>query len=296
MELTLNSRLTPFDLENTLQCGQLFRWEKHGDWWLGIVGNRVLKVKQVDNALKFEGVDTDFVRSYFRLDDNLPQIISEISQDSLIEQSVQTFFGLRIVRQNPWECLISYICATYKNIPAIKNMISELSKRLGERASFEAHEFHVFPGPDKLAEASLNELRRCRLGFRAKRVREAARMVTCNEIDFEALRKLDYETAKDELLPLPGVGNKVADCVLLFSLEKLEAFPVDVWMKRVVQQHYRSHFDEAFIKKISERRTLPRKHYDRIGSFARSYFGRYAGYAQEYLFHFVRSKNSRDQA
>jgi N-glycosylase/DNA lyase len=290
MKLKLNQRLTPFSLKNTLQCGQLFRWEKRGGWWYGIVERKAFKVRQKGGVLEFEGVDCEFVRSYFRLDDNLPQIISAINRDHLTKQAIQAFFGLRIARQTPWECLISYICATYKNIPAIKNMIFELSKRFGEKIVFENCDFYTFPEPATIANATLNELRKCKLGFRAKRVRETAKMVDSNKVDFETLKKIDYETAKSKLLQLPGVGNKVADCVLLFSLEKLEAFPVDVWMKRIVQEYYTDYFDASFVKRISAK-SLSSKDYNRINSFARDYFGKYAGYAQEYLFHFVRSKH-----
>ncbi len=292
MELKLNPDSTPFNLESTLQCGQLFRWEKHGDWWYSVVEKRAFRVRQTDNTLEFENTNVDFVKTYFRLDDNLPQIISEICRDSLMKQAVHAFPGLRIARQSPWECLISYICATYKNIPAIKDMILELSRRFGEEITLESYRFYTFPEPDVLANATVNELRKCKLGFRAKAVREAARMVSRNRIDFDALKKADYETARSELLKIPGVGNKVADCVLLFSLEKLEAFPVDVWIKRVIQERYASHFDASFIAKLSEKKSLSPKAYDGVGSFARDYFGRYAGYAQEYLFHYARSRTA----
>lgn len=292
MELELNLNSTPFDLESTLQCGQLFRWKKHRGWWYGIVEKRVFKVRRTYNILEFKGVNVDFVKNYFRLDDNLPQIVSEISRDSLIRRAVQEFSGLRIVRQNPWECIISYICATYKNIPAIKNMISELSRQFGTKTSFESYDFHTFPEPDALAESTLDELRKCRLGFRAKWIREVAEMVDSHEVDFEAIKQADYETAKAELLHLPGVGNKVADCILLFSMEKLDAFPIDVWIKRVIHSYYADYFNASFIDKISEKKSLSSREYDRIGSFARDYFGKYAGYAQEYLFHFARTKQT----
>ena len=171
-------------------------------------------------------------------------------------------------------------------------MIYKLSKQFGNKIAFENYDFYTFPEPSALANATLKELGICKLGFRAKRIRETARIVNCNRFNFEALKKFDYETAKDKLLQLPGVGNKVADCVLLFSLEKLEAFPVDVWMKRIVQKHYANHFDASFIKRIAEKKSLSSKAYNSIGLFARSYFGKYAGYAQEYLFHFVRSKQT----
>jgi len=290
MKLRLGGPSKPFDLENTLSCGQLFRWEKHGDWWFGIVERQVLKMRQVNNSLEFEGGGSGFVEEYFRLQDDLPHIISTICRDAFIKRAIEAFPGLRVVRQAPWECLISYICATYKNIPSIKGMITELSERFGEEVTFEDRVFHAFPEPEVLAHASEQELVSCRLGFRAKRVRQAARAVAENEVDFEALRKANYMEAKNELLNLPGVGHKVADCVLLFSLDKLESFPVDVWIKRIVQDRYRHWFDASFIIRISRKNSLSPREYDKVSSLARDYFGEFAGYAQEYLFHFARSK------
>jgi len=175
-------------------------------------------------------------------------------------------------------------------------MIFELSRRFGHQVSYKGCSFYSFPGPEALTDASINELRKCKLGFRAKLVRDAAQKVGANEIDLEHLKKVDYETAKAELQKVSGVGNKVADCVLLFSLEKLEAFPVDVWMRRIVGTHYSDRFDRSLIGKISSKTSLSRKAYERIGSFARDYFGRYAGYAQEYLFHYARSRGARGLA
>ncbi len=292
MELKLNPHSTPFDLESTLQCGQLFRWEKRGDSWCGVARGQILEVWQKGSVLLFEGANVDFVKSYFRLDDDLPQIISEISRDPHIQQAVQAFPGLRLARQDPWECLISYICATYKNIPAIKTMILGLSTRFGRQVLYRGQTCYRFPEPDALAKASVNELRSCGLGFRARRVREAARKINNGEIDLEQLARADYAAARVELKKIPGVGSKVADCVLLFSMEKLEAFPIDVRIKRMVEKHYSSYFDKPFISRISERNSLPTKAYDRIGAFARSYFGRYAGYAQEYLYHLAGNRRA----
>ena len=294
MKLKLNPT-TPFDLESTLQCGQLFRWAKQGDSWHGVVKDKVLRVQKEDNVLRFEGADNVFIRDYFRLDDDLPTIVAEISRDSFVTAAIKTLHGLRLVRQDPWECLVSYICATYKNIPAIKKMMFELSKRFGQEIADESCLIYAFPKPYNLAKASIAELRNCGLGYRAKRVREAAQIVVDGEVDFEQLRKADYKEAKERLMQVPGVGHKVADCVVLFSLDKLEAFPVDIWVKRIIERHYSRHFDRSFIHKISTADSLSKKAYDRIGLFARSYFGRYAGYAQEYLFHFARGHAIRDR-
>jgi N-glycosylase/DNA lyase len=290
MELELNLRVTPFDLENTLECGQLFRWEKIDDWWYGIADGVVVKVQQKDGVLNFEGVDLSFIRDYFRLEDDLPFIISAVSRDALIEQAVQASPGLRLVRQNPWECLISYVCATYKNIPAIKSMIHKLSKRFGQKLAYENRSFYAFPEPRTLAGASLDELRSCGLGYRAKFIRQVAKRAASNNIDFERLKEAGYEEARATLQRLPGVGNKVADCVLLFALDKLEAFPVDVWMKRVILKHYAERFEDCFVISACGKTSVSQKEYGTLSSFARNYFGEYAGYAQEYLYYFIRCK------
>jgi N-glycosylase/DNA lyase len=290
MRLTLNQQATPFDLESTLHCGQLFRWAKEGDWWYGVVEDKVIKARQEQMVLEFEGVEPAFISHYFRLKDNLPQIVSQIRQDPWIVKATDAFPGLRLVRQDPWECLVSYICATYKNIPSIEHMVLALSQRFGEEITFEDCTYHGFPEPETLAHSSIHDLRLCKLGFRAKRVKDAARIVDSRRLEFEDLRATDYETAREALLQVPGVGNKVADCVLLFSLDKLEAFPIDIWIKRVIQELYRDHFDASFIEKISTRRSLSAKEYSAISSFAGDHFGEFAGYAQEYLYHFMRAK------
>jgi len=292
LKIQLDRLITPFDLEHTLRCGQLFRWRKLGDWWYGVVNEKVVKIRQIEDELRFrtfpEEMDTDFVKNYFRLDDNLPHILSQISRDEHIRRAIQCFSGLRIIRQQPWECLISYICATYKNIPAIKEMILNLSKRFGTKITFDGYDFYTFPKPSDLANTDCEELRQCKLGFRDKRVLKTARIIQNKEFDLEALRKTGYEHARNELLSLPGVGQKVADCVNLFSLDKLEAFPVDVWMKRIIPKYYSSHFEPLFIEKIRNKRSLTPDEYREISFFGQRYFGRYAGYAQEYLFHYIR--------
>jgi len=292
MEIRLDLSVTPFNLEHTLQCGQLFRWEKIGGYWYGVVREKVVKIKQSDDTLQFQifpnETDLEFLRHYFRLDDDLPHILSQIKKDETIEKSIHSLYGLRIIRQEPWECLISYVCATYKNIPAIKKMIQNLSKMFGKKIEFENRSFYTFPSPSDLAKASLKEMKNCGLGFRANSVLETAKIVENGDFDLEALRRMDYEKAKYELLSLPGVGNKVADCILLFSLEKLKAFPVDVWIKRIVLEFYSKSFSLEFVEKVSEKNSLAANEYLKISEFGRKYFGTYAGYAQEYLYHWKR--------
>jgi N-glycosylase/DNA lyase len=278
----------PFNLDFTLCCGQTFRWDKQGDWWHGIVGDEACKIRQCDERLEFEGVNASFVESYFRLDDNLPKILLQINKDQNIKAAIKEFKGLRILRQEPWECLISYICATYKNISAISQMLANISRKFGEEIRLDNRSLCTFPKPEKLAKAGLQELQACGLGYRAKYVSETARLVHKNAFDFETLKKTTYDKAKQELLELPGVGPKVADCVLLFSLEKLESFPVDVWIRRVILKYYPRHFPNEFIKRNTTQESFGKSAYEKFSFFGREYFGKHAGYAQEYLYHYER--------
>ncbi len=288
MEIQLNTLTVPFSLEHTLGCGQLFRWKKLDGWWYGVVREGVVKIRQIADKLIVqtfpEKKTTEFVKNYFRLDDNLLSILSHIGKDEHIKKAIQRCYGLRISQQEPWECLISYICATFKSIPVIKNMILNLSKRFGKRIAFDGHDFYTFPKPSDLSQANLEELRSCKLGFRAERVLETSKILDREEFNLENLKKTGYEEAREELLSLPGVGQKVADCVLLFSLDKLEAFPVDIWIKRAILEFYPSYFEHSFVERVSRKSAITPKEYETISSFGRRYFGKYAGYAQEYLF------------
>ncbi|MCW3977458.1 MAG: hypothetical protein NWE77_05955 [Candidatus Bathyarchaeota archaeon] len=295
MEILLDLSKIPFNLDFTLQCGQAFRWKKIDDWWYGVVRQKAVKVRQNESTLEFqtypEELDSEFLENYFRFDDNLPRIHSLIVKDEHIKAAVERFKGLRLLRQEPWECLISYICATNKNIPAIKDMILNISKRFGKKLQFDGQEFYTFPKPLDLANASIEDLRACKLGFRAERVLEVSHKITAEEFNLEALKELNYEEAKAELMKLSGVGPKVADCILLFSLDKLEAFPIDVWIKRVVMECYSDHFEPSFVKEVLSKKSLTRREYNSIGLFGRGYFGEFVGYAQEYLFHFKRCRS-----
>ncbi len=279
-----------FDLDFSLCCGQVFRWKKIGAWWYRVVGENVFKIRQCGAELKFDGVSGEFVQRYFGLNDDLQQISCCIGRDDYVRQALRRFEGLRIVRQLPWECLISFICATYKSIAAIELMLSKLSRKFGEKKTFDGLDFYTFPTAGKLALASENGLRECGLGYRAKYVQATAKKIYEEKIELESLKSLPYLEAREKLIEFPGVGLKVADCALLFSLEKLEAFPVDVWVKRVILNHYASQFPEALVKKLSTHASLSNSEYEKLNAFGRSYFGRYAGYAQEYLYHYERTQ------
>ena len=279
-----------FNLDFSLCCGQVFRWKKIDGWWYGVVGDKVVKIRQCGKELEFVGADEDFVRSYFGLDDDLEAISMSVNKDSYIAAALERFRGLRLVRQDPWACLVGFICSTNKNIAAIEDMLRKMSERYGEKRCFSGKTFYLFPTAEALAKVSESELLGCSLGYRAKFVHQTARKVVEEKINLNALKTAAYLEAREKLLEFCGVGPKVADCVLLFSLGKTEAFPVDVWVKRVILNHYADKFSTESVRKMQSHNSLSNGEYQKIGDFARTYFGKYAGYAQEYLYHYERTQ------
>jgi N-glycosylase/DNA lyase len=286
-------------MDRTLSCDQAFRWEKKNDFWYGVVKGNVLKIKQVENLITYTTYPQDlgnhFIEGYFRFDDDLPRILSGISKDEFIKDAVARFYGLRIVRQEPWESIASYICSTNKSIPAIKKMISNLCIRFGRSFTFENREYFSFPSAQLLAKTGVSQLLECGLGYRAKYLLKTASVISREGFNLEDLRKLDYLAAYRALISeidgvkiLPGVGPKVADCALLFSLDKLSSFPVDRWVARAVLGFYSQFFYSSSNRRVlataMKRGHISSSNYRRISSFGRNYFGEYAGYAQEYLF------------
>ncbi len=278
----------PFWLDVTLCCGQVFRWDRVGDWWYGVARDKVFKVRQVGGKFEYCNADAEFVTNYFGLDGDLQKIVNNINRDAHIRKATREFWGLRLIRQDPWECLISYICATYKSIPAIKHMLNNMAKKLGKKVMLDGQEFHTFPACENLAAATEKDLRDCGLGYRARYVRETSKQIRKDQINLEDLKNAPYAEAKKALMKFPGVGAKVADCVLLFSLEKTEAFPIDVWVKRVILNHYGDKVRDGLAQKLEAKQGLSGGDYERLNAWGRSYFGKYAGYAQEYLYHFER--------
>jgi N-glycosylase/DNA lyase len=167
-------------------------------------------------------------------------------------------------------------------------MIGNISRKFGELIEFEGARYFGFPQPHALARATIRDLRLCKLGYRAERVRETARLIDKGDFDLESLRDLPYVDAKKMLLSLPGVGSKVADCVLLFSLDKLEAFPTDVWMKRIMLESYSEYFEPGFVERLERQRSLSQREYQVLYAVGRRVFGEFLGYAQEYLYHYRR--------
>jgi len=265
----------PFDLDRTLSCGQAFRWEKAEGGWQGVVDGRAIRIRQEGSLLAFTGADAEFVRDYFRLDQDLPAILSSIDRDPAIGAAIRECRGLRLVRQQPWECLVSYLCATNTNIPAVKRRVALMAERYGRSIDGPSGTAYTFPEPEALAAITHTDLRDCKLGYRTDYVSCAAAFVAEHPDWAERVAALPFEEARQALMHFKGIGPKAADCVLLFAFGFLEAFPVDVWIHRIVA--------EAYLPELVGRSCTPAE-YERIRRFAREHFGEYAGYAQEYLY------------
>ena len=258
------------NLEDTINSGQVFLWEKNGKNWYGINGSDILAIDQ--NTQKITSFSEKPV-DIFRNDDNLKKILGNISQDKIVESAILRFPGLRLLRQDPFQCYISFIVSSNSSIQKIKLMLKKLCKKFGRKVSFDGKEFFLFPEPKQLANAQTKDLLSCGLGYRAKSVKNASKDVVSEKIDFEFLKNTDYDTAKETLLNVFGVDDKVADCIMLFSLEKLVAFPLDRWMLRVLQKYYSKKFQ-------SLGKTLTGNKYAMLHEEIVNYFGSYTGYAQ----------------
>ena len=261
------------NVENSINSGQVFLWKKNKEFWYGVNGDDVLKVDENGNANSYQNYNVDF----FRKKDNLDKIIKSISKDKTVKIAVKKFQGLRILRQDPFQCLISFIVSSNSNIPKIKSNLENISKKFGKKIKFQNQEFFLFPNPKKLAKISINEITSCGVGYRAKFIKEAAKIIDKKEIDFDYLKKCDYQDAKENICQIPGVGNKVADCVLLFSLDKLEAVPLDRWIIRILGKYYAKKFEMGT-------KTITEKQYNILHKKIVNHFGPFAGYSQQFLF------------
>jgi N-glycosylase/DNA lyase len=280
----LQSLYQSFDPVVSINSGQAFLWEKHGDSWYGIHGEQVVRFTQKDGLVEFTSFpeDRSCDQKMFRLSDNTKAIFGEISRDRLVRRLVKAYPGLRLMRQEPHQCLFSFVCASNTNIPMIRRMLYNMARKFGRPAKVDGIDFFAFPSAADINRASIDELQVCGLGYRAKAIKAAAHAIASGQLDFHALKSASYEEAKNELLQVYGIGNKIADCVLLFSLEKLNAFPIDVWIARALAGHYRWLHEKKFGDKITPCQ------YEQLSGSAREYFGRYAGYAQQYLYYYMR--------
>ncbi|MBI2856270.1 MAG: hypothetical protein HYX93_05425 [Chloroflexi bacterium] len=271
----------PLDLAATLESGQAFRWRRHGQWYYGVVHGNLVALKHDLAGLEVcstSGTLAEIerlLRAYLRMDDDLEYIYACIDTDPRMNEAIAQYRGLRLLRQDPWECLVSFICSANSSIPRISATMEALAREYGQPLKLGQYVDYTFPTPERLAEAGEGALRALKLGFRAKYVAKASEVVARGDLVLEPLRRASYQDAKEALMSLPGVGDKVADCVLLFSLDKLEACPIDRWVRRAMEEWY---LDGA------------RLNYRDLRAWSLEKWGPYAGYAQQYLFHAMRSR------
>lgn len=232
----------------------------------------IVKAKHEGEWLKIDSkLDENFIRGYFRLDDDMDYVYASINRDGKIASLINKFQGLRMVRQDAWECLVSYICSSNNTIRNIKNSIKRMCECFGKGIE---DGYYSFPSPQALSQVKLSDMEQCRLGFRASRVLDIASLITKSEFDLYGIKNLSYEDGRKELMKINGVGGKIADCVLLFAFGKLESFPVDTHIEQIMERFYGEYFKN--VKKSKKREAM--------AEFARDYFGKYCGYAQEYLY------------
>jgi N-glycosylase/DNA lyase len=274
----------PFSLELSLFCGQAFRWTKQGDSFIGVVGPDLVEARQGVGLIEWRVIGSlnscpSFnAKEYFSLGLDFNACLREIAKDNVMKKAIGQFSGLRVLQQHPWEITISYLCSANAPVFRIRGMIEAMSQRWGQRISADGFksQFYSFPDANFLAKADLPELRECGVGFRDARIVKMAKTVASGELDLESLKKKSYPEARACLLAQYGIGPKIADCICAFGLAHWEAFPTDVWIRRVVQKYYLS--KSASAKDVE--------------AFGREYFGRFAAIAQEYLFHFARTSLS----
>ncbi len=284
------NEINNFELQDIFECGQCFRWHKEDDnSYVGVVSPGVLKVSKNGKSVIIEGYIKDeydlktFCTNYFDLDTNYKKIQNEIAKnDNTMQEAIKYGNGIRILNQEPFEMLISFIISAANNIPRISKCIENISQKYGEKVDIPSQiankmlktnrAFYLFPRPNELSKATMEVLRDCNLGFRDKYVLNAAKQVNEQKLDLKEIESMEYKNAKQELIKVPGVGAKVADCILLFSMRKSEAFPVDTWIKKIMNEVY---VESRNVKKINE--------------YAYEKWGKCAGIAQQYLFYYKRN-------
>ncbi|MEI6085641.1 MAG: DNA glycosylase, partial [Verrucomicrobiota bacterium] len=300
--MTHRINVTDFNLAATLECGQAFRWSRVADgWYTGVVGKEVWRLRQIGNEIEWQADpphlnplpqttgkrkpvmqsplptggegQCEGLRHYLTLDRSLSAITGTFPSDDALQQAVQAHWGMRVLRQEPWETLASFIASSTKQIVQIRQIVDHLATRFGEPIS---GGYHAFPAIEVIARAAPQQLLDCKLGFRAKYLLAAAQMIDSGKVRLHDVPAMEYGRALEELLKIPGVGEKIANCTLLFSCGFNQAFPVDVWVERSVKRLY-----------FPRRKVSAKK----LREFSRSRFGPNAGWAQQYLFYAERIRD-----
>lgn len=291
----------------------MFLWEKFDNSWYGVYGNHILKFSTTtinnngdssnnnnnNNNVEFFSFPEfkEWEKQVFRLDDDIEKIIAGFSNDVVVSEAIRRYPGLRLMRQEPHQCMFSFVCASNTNILMIRRMLKNLSRKFGVKVIIDGKEFFTFPTADSLNKANINELLSCGIGYRAKAIKAVAEGIASGKLDIKELTHASYNDAKEQLLKIYGIGNKIADCILLFSLEKLESFPIDVWIARALSSYYDWVFIENKNRQKKEKKKIDDKitfgQYNILSEAIRNYFGKYSGYAQQYLFYYMRQNAAK---
>lgn len=272
-----------YDLAATLTSGQAFRWQETSGAWESIIAGRWIRLRAVAGAIAAETAvtttDWSWLEHYLQARTNLADILKTFPDDEPMRAAVAHGHGLRLLRQEPWECLASFILSSTKQIVQIQQIVALLCARFGEPLAVPPGQepAFAFPTVERLALCSEADLRGCKMGFRAPNLLRTAQMIAAGETNLAKLQALSVEEARAELVKLPGVGNKIANCVLLFAYGFQQAFPVDVWVMKALRELY---FPK---RRVSEKR---------LARFTATHFGPNAGYAQQYLFHYMRTRRA----
>jgi N-glycosylase/DNA lyase len=273
-----------FNLTHIFECGQCFRWDKEDDGsYIGVVKNAVIKVKEEGHNIHFFGSDNienfeKLIVDYFDLNTDYNEYKNKLSNiDEYLKESIEFGSGIRILNQDLWECIISFIISANNNIPRIKKIINKMSNSYGEKIEFDGKNYYTFPDVEALSKATVQDLRNLGLGFRDKRIYNTTQMILNKQVDLNKIENLDdTNKMREELLKLDGVGPKVADCILLFALKRLDVFPIDVWVRRVMNDLYIHNENEEKVNKKE------------LQKLAEEKFLGISGIAQQYLFYWKR--------
>lgn len=277
-------KIDSFELKDIFECGQCFRWNKQEDEsYTGVFGENVINIKKDRENMVIEGISKEnmqtAIEEYFDLNRDYHEIKQTLARiDQNMKTSIQYGQGIRILNQDLWETILSFIISANNNIPRIKGIIERLAKSYGTKITWKGKDYYTFPSPEQLKNVTIQDYRNLGLGFRDKRLYETTQMIVSKQVDLEKMKKNPNTLeVREQLLTLSGVGPKVADCILLFStLKRLEVFPIDVWVRRVMNDLYIKQEDE---RKVSQKQ---------IEKIATEKFGDLAGLAQQYLFYWRR--------
>ncbi len=296
--------LNSLNPEIIINSGQMFLWENYKNSWYGVYKSHILKFsldhknsgKGPYDRLYFDSLPEldNWQQLVFRLDDDINYISSCLTNDNIISQLFKKYSGLWLMRQDPFQCMISFACSSNTNIPMIRRMLKNLCRRFGIKREIDEKKFFTFPTTKSLAKASINELCSCGIGYRAKTIKSLTEKIIIGTLNIEELSRCKYDEAKEKLLSIYGIGNKLADCILLFSLEKTEAFPIDVWIARSIYSYYRSLLNQESFKLDFKSTKLSPNKYNLLSKIMRQHFGKYAGYAQQYLYYHMRCSANKE--